>query len=382
VTYQLVAAQGLTWPQAMGIIVLEGIIITLLVLTKFRQAIMDAVPMNLKRAIAAGIGLFILYIGLNEAGLVSGNAVFASDPTAPPVALGNFASPVVLVSIFGILLTVWLEVRKNKAALLIGIVGATLFAILLNYFANAVGFGYIYPPTDPKGWAIIPTAIVAAPTMPHFFGLDLGAFAAKGPISTSLNTFSIMLSDFFDTMGTFVGVGLLAGFLNKQGQLPHVEKPLLVDSIGPIVGGAFGASSATTYIESGAGVTSGGRTGIVAITTGVIFLLVPFFTPIIAVVPQHATAAALIIVGFFMLQTIKDIDWTNFTEAFPVLITMIVMPLTYSITNGIGFGFIVYTAMMIFTGAARRVHWLMYLCSIAFILYFLSEPIKSLFGIS
>ena len=148
------------------------------------------------------------------------------------------------------------------------------------------------------------------------------------------------------------------------------------------MGGAFGASSATTYIESGAGVTAGGRTGIVAITTGLIFLLVPFFKPLIAVVPQQATSAALIIVGFFMLQSLKDIDWSQFSEAFPVLLTMIVMPLTYSITNGIGFGFIIFTAMMIFTGAARKVHWLMYLCSIAFILYFLAAPIKTLFGIS
>lgn len=380
VTYQLVAAQGLTWPQAMGIIVLEGIIITLLVLTKFRQAIMDAVPMELKRAIAAGIGLFILYIGLNEGGFVAGNAAFAKDPTAPPVALGNFGTLTILVSVFGVLLTAWLHVRKNRAALLVGILGATLFAIALNYLSMAIGGQAMYPAA--MGWGLLPTAFVQAPAMPHFFGLDLGAFASKGPISSSLNTFSIMLSDFFDTMGTFVGIGLLAGFLNAKGQLPQVEKPLLVDSIGPIVGGAFGASSATTYIESGAGVSSGGRTGIVAITVGLLFLAVPFLTPIIAIVPPQATAAALIIVGFFMLQTLKDVDWANFKEAFPVLITMIAMPLTYSITNGIGFGFLLFTAMMIFTGAARKVHWLMYIASAAFLLYFLAEPIKSWLGVS
>ncbi len=380
VTYQLVAAQGLTWPQAMGIIVLEGIIITLLVLTKFRQAIMDAVPMELKRAIPAGIGLFILYIGLNEGGFVAGNAAFAKDPTAPPVALGNFGTLTILVSVFGVLLTAWLHVRKNRAALLVGILGATLFAIALNYLSMAIGGQAMYPAA--MGWGLLPTAFVQAPAMPHFFGLDLGAFASKGPISSSLNTFSIMLSDFFDTMGTFVGIGLLAGFLNAKGQLPQVEKPLLVDSIGPIVGGAFGASSATTYIESGAGVSSGGRTGIVAITVGLLFLAVPFLTPIIAIVPPQATAAALIIVGFFMLQTLKDVDWANFKEAFPVLITMIAMPLTYSITNGIGFGFLLFTAMMIFTGAARKVHWLMYIASAAFLLYFLAEPIKSWLGVS
>lgn len=380
VAYQFVAAQGLSWPQAMGIIVLEGVIITLLVLTKFRQAILDAVPMELKRAIAAGIGLFILYIGLNQAGLVSGNAAFAKDPTAPPVMLGNFGTLTVLVSVFGILLTAWLHVRNNRAALLVGILGATIFAIVLNYLSIGLGATALY--AKETGVGLLPSAFVQMPVMPHFFGFDLGAFTAKGPISTSLNTFSVMLSDFFDTMGTFVGVGLLAGFLTQQGKLPQVERPLLVDSVGPIVGGAFGASSATTYIESSAGVSAGGRTGIVAITVGVLFLLVPFFTPLIAIVPPQATAAALVIVGFFMLQALKDVDWGNFREAFPVLITMIAMPLTYSITNGIGFGFILFTTMMIFTGAARKVHWLMYASSLAFILYFLSEPIKAWLGVS
>jgi AGZA family xanthine/uracil permease-like MFS transporter len=380
VTYQLVAAQGLSWPQAMGIIVLEGIIITALVLTKFRQIIMDIVPMELKRAIAAGIGLFILYIGLINGGLVAGNPGLAKDPTAPPVQLGNFGTLTILVAVFGVLLTAWLEARKMRAALLVGILGATIFAILLNYGSMAIGNGAIYPAAT--GWAVIPVwPWIQGPAMPAFFGLDLGAFTTHGPISSSINTFSIMLSDFFDTMGTFVGVGLIAGFLNAKGQLPEVEKPLLVDSIGPIVGGAFGASSATTYIESGAGVSAGGRTGIVAITVGAIFLFVPFLTPVISIVPPQATASALIIVGFFMIQSLREIDWTDFRVAFPVLITMIAMPLTYSITNGIGFGFILFTAMMIFTGAANKVHWLMYLVSAAFIIYFLSAPLQAWIGV-
>ncbi|MEA2573646.1 MAG: adenine/guanine/hypoxanthine permease [Chloroflexia bacterium] len=378
VTFQLVAGQGLTWPQAMGIIVLEGIIITLLVLTKFRQAILDAVPMDLKRAIAAGIGLFILYIGLNEGGLVAGNPVYASDPTVPPVQLGNFGTVTILISVFGILLTAWMHVRKNRAAILIGILGATAFAIVLNYINMGLG----NPPLYGNGIAQLPGMPVALPTMPYFFGLDLGAFSTAGPITSSLDTFSIMLSDFFDTMGTFVGVALLAGFLTKDGKLPEVEKPLLVDSVGPIVGGAFGASSATTYIESGAGVSAGGRTGIVAVTVGVLFLLVPFLTPIIGIVPPQATAAALIMVGFFMLQTLREVDWGNFREAFPVLITMIAMPLTYSITNGIGFGFILFVLMSFFTGAARKVHWLMYLSAAAFVLYFLSVPLRTWLGVS
>jgi len=376
VTFQLVAGQGLTWAQAFTVIVLEGVVITILVLTKFRQAIMDAVPINLKRAIAAGIGLFILYIGLNEGGLVAGNPIYAVDPTVPPVALGNFATPTILVTIFGLLLTIWLQVRKQKAAILIGILAATVFAIVLNYLYMAFGTGAIYG----TGTAVMPAwPWVAVPTMPYLFGPDFGPFTTH-PVTSTLTTFSIMLSDFFDTMGTLVGVGLLAGFLNDRGQLPEVEKPLLVDSIGPIVGGTLGASSATTYIESGAGVSAGGRTGIVAIVVGLIFLIVPFFTPIIGVVPIQATAPALIIVGFFMLASLREVDWHDFKEAFPVLITMIVMPLTYSITNGIGFGFILFTAIMLFTGAARKVHWLMYLVSAAFILYFATGLIQGWIG--
>jgi len=375
VMFTLVATNGMTWGEAFTIIMLEGVIITILVLTKFRQAIMDAVPLDLKRAIAAGIGLFILYIGLNEAGVVAGNVIYANDQTVPPVALGNLASWGVLVAVFGILLTAFLQIRKNRAALLIGILGATAFAVILNYLIQLINGGaYIFPN------AVLPSNPVNVPELPYFFTPEFGMFA-DAPLTSSLNTFSVMLSDFFDTMGTLVGVGLLAGFLTADGNLPQVEKPLLVDSVGPILGGALGASSATTYIESGAGVSAGGRTGLVAVTVGILFFFLSFFAPVIGMVPAQATAAALIIVGFFMIQTVKDIDWTNFREAFPVLLTMIIMPLTYSITNGIGFGFILFTAMSIFSGAARKVHWLMYLASAAFLLYFLSGLIQSSIGI-
>jgi AGZA family xanthine/uracil permease-like MFS transporter len=377
VTFQLVAAQGLTWGQAFGIVILEGVIITGLVLTKFRQAIMDAVPMNLKRAIAAGIGLFILYIGLNNGGIVAGNPIYASDPTVPPVALGNFATPTILVTIFGLLLMAWLHVRGQKAAILIGILGATVFAIILNYLYIGAGSGAIFRP----GTGVLPSGVVSTPAMPYFFLPDLTSFASQ-PITSTLSTFSIMLSDFFDTMGTLVGVGLLAGFLTTDGKLPQVEKPLLVDSLGPIVGGSLGASSATTYIESGAGVSQGGRTGLVAITVGVLFLLVPFLTPIIAVVPAQATAPALIMVGFFMLATLKDVDWGDFKEAFPVLITMIAMPLTYSITNGIGMGFILFTLIMLFAGKMGKIHPLMWLVSAAFVIYFMAGLIQNWIGVS
>ena len=252
VMFQLVAGQGLTWAQAFGIVVLEGVIITILVLTKFRQAIMDAVPMNLKRAIAAGIGLFILYIGLNNGGIVAGNPGYATNPTVPPVALGNFATPTILVTIFGLLLMAWLHVRGQKAAILIGILGATVFAVILNYIYIGTSGTAIFNP----GIGVLPSSVIAVPAMPYFFIPDLTPFTTQ-PITSTLATFSIMLSDFFDTMGTLVGVGLLAGFLTADGKLPEVEKPLLVDSLGPIVGGTLGASSATTYIEFGRGRIAG-----------------------------------------------------------------------------------------------------------------------------
>ncbi|MGA7730556.1 MAG: NCS2 family permease [Chloroflexia bacterium] len=377
VMFQLVAGQGLTWAQAFGIVVLEGVIITILVLTRFRQAIMDAVPMNLKRAIAAGIGLFILYIGLNNGGIVAGNPGYATNPTVPPVALGNFATPTILVTIFGLLLMAWLHVRGQKAAILIGILGATVFAVILNYIYIGTSGTAIFNP----GIGVLPSSVVQVPDMPYFFIPDLTPFTTQ-PITSTLATFSIMLSDFFDTMGTLVGVGLLAGFLTADGKLPEVEKPLLVDSLGPIVGGTLGASSATTYIESGAGVSQGGRTGLVAITVGVLFLLVPFFTPIIGIVPAQATAPALIMVGFFMLASLKDVDWGDFKEAFPVLITMIAMPLTYSITNGIGLGFILFTLIMVFSGRMGKIHPLMWLVSIAFVIYFMSQLIRDWIGVS
>ncbi|HET6260991.1 MAG TPA: NCS2 family permease, partial [Chloroflexia bacterium] len=270
--------------------------------------------------------------------------------------------------------------RGNRGALLIGIVGATIFSMIVNYLSMALTGASIYPVE--RGWGLLPKGLFALPTLPYFFGLSVfDAFFQANWVTTILNTFALMLSDFFDTMGTLVGVSMLAGFLTKEGRLPGVEKPLLVDSVGPIVGGAFAASSATTYIESGGGVAAGGRTGFVAVVVGLLFFLVPFFTPLIAVVPPQATSAALIVVGFFMIETIRHVEWGNFRQAFPVLLTMIVMPLTYSITNGIGFGFILYTLIAMFTGGARKVHPLMYIVSASFVIYFLIGALELWLGL-
>jgi len=371
VAFSLVAAGGLLWGQAFGLVVLEGIIITLLVLTKFREAVMEAVPQALTRAIAAGIGLFLLFIGLNEGGIVAGNPIYAADPTVPPVQLGNFFTWTIIVTLVGLFTSLVLYKMGNRGALLIGIIAATIVAIILNAIYN------IY---DPKlGWAVLPNNVVSAPAVPRFFGLDLGSFSGS-PLSAALNTFALMLSDFFDTLGTFMGLALLAGFLTPRGKLPDPGKPLLVDSIGPILGGACGTSSTTTYIESGAGISAGGRTGITAITVGVLFALVPFFTPLVAIVPQQATAAALIVVGIVMFSALKDMEW-DFGTLAPVVLTVVLMPLTYSITNGIGAGFITYCLLALFSERRNKIHPLMWACAAAFVIYFAQGTIRAIFGV-
>jgi AGZA family xanthine/uracil permease-like MFS transporter len=363
VAFQLVASQHLTWGAAFGLITIEGLVITILVLTNFRQAIMEAVPDFLKKAIAAGIGLFILYIGLNEMGLVSGNPIFAVDRTAPPVQLGSFDNPLVLLSVIGLFIMIGLQMLKVRGAFVIGILVTTVISIIF-------------------GLSPSPNGIVGTPALPGWFGWQtFDAFGQQNAVHAILNSFALMLSDFFDTLGTFLGVGLLAGFV-VGGMLPNVKKPLLVDSVGPIVGGIFGASSNTTYIESGAGVSAGGRTGLVSVVVGLLFGFVPFFSPVISIVPAQATAPALVLVGYFMMESLSGLNWKDITIAFPVLITMITMPLTYSITNGIGFGVITYTVIALMAGRAGKVHWLMYVTSLAFLLYFLIVPIQAWLGIS
>jgi AGZA family xanthine/uracil permease-like MFS transporter len=359
VAFELVAGRGLTWPQAMTVVLLEGVAITVLVLTRFREAMMDAVPMGLKRAISVGIGLFIAFIGFVTSGFV---VKPVSGPL--PVALGALRGLPILVFLLGFVLTAWLMARRVRGALLLGIVLTTLLAIVLNgALADWEGF-----PTP--GAARIPPAIVQGPDLSTFGRLDLGFVARLGVITAVLVTFSIMLSDFFDTMGTIVGVGGKAGFLDARGRLPGVTRVLLVDSVGAVLGGVANASSNTTYIESAAGVAEGGRTGLASVVVGVLFLLSMFFSPLASVIPAQATAPALIVVGFLMMTIARDIPWEDYEEAIPAFVTMLTMPFTWSITNGIGAGFVTYSAIKLLSGKARQVHWMVYLASAAFVVYF------------
>ena len=360
VAFELVAGRGLTWPQAMTIVFFEGVVITILVLTRFREAMLQAVPLSLKRAISVGIGLFIAFIGFFTAGFV---VKPAGGPL--PVALGSFQGLPIAVFLIGFVLTAWFMARRVRGALLLGIVLTTVIAIVLNSVL-AGGKGFATP-----GAARLPAALVQLPDFSTFGRLDLGVIARLGVVTTILVTFSIMLSDFFDTMGTIIGVGGKGGFLDARGQLPRANRVLLVDSLGAAFGGLANSSSNTTYIESAAGVAEGGRTGLVPVVTGVLFLIAMWFSPLASVIPAQATAPALIIVGFYMMSVAREIAWDDYEEAIPVFVTMLVMPFTWSITNGIGSGFVTHVAIKVLNGRGGRVHWMLYLAAAAFIVYFL-----------
>jgi AGZA family xanthine/uracil permease-like MFS transporter len=359
VAFELVAGRGLTWPQAMTIVALEGLVIGVLVLTRFRQAMLEAVPLALKRAISVGIGLFIAFIGFFTAGFV-----VKPDKSPLPVGLGTFDTLPAVVFVVGFLLTAWLMARRVRGALLIGIVGTTVLAIVLNgVVAEWKGF-----PTP--GAATVPTALVQWPDFSTFGRLDLGVVARLGVVTAVLVTFSIMLSDFFDTIGTIIGVGGKGGFLDAHGRLPRADRVLLVDSLGAVAGGVANSSSNTTYIESAAGVAEGGRTGLVAVVAGVLFLVAMWFSPLASVIPAQATAPALVLVGFYMMTVARDIPWDDYEDAVPAFVTILVMPFTWSITNGIGAGFVTFSAIKLLGGSAARVHWMVYAASAAFVVYF------------
>lgn len=360
VAFQLIKGMGLTGPEAMGVIFLEGVVITILVLTGFREAVMNAVPVPLKKAISVGIGLFILFIGLYEAGFVD-----VGSKASTPLVLGNLAGVPIFVAVVGLVLTIVLHVRKVRGALLISILTTTVVAVILNYAYGGKAFAV---------GAALPTSIIGAPDFSLFGHFDpFGIFAKAGIFVGVMTVFSIMLSDFFDTVGTLVGVGSRAGYLDRDGQFEDVGKPLLVDSLAAVFGGVASSSSCTTYVESQAGVEAGGRTGLTSVVTGLMFFAAMPFFPIAGIVPQQATAGALIAVGIMMVGVLVNrettIDLSDPELAWPIVTTFIVMPLTYNITNGIGAGFLVYTLVRLVTG--KRDSAIIYIVAAAFLLYFL-----------
>ena len=380
-------ASKMTWAAAMGLVVLEGLIILVLVLTGFRVAVFKAVPAQIKIAISVGIGLFIALIGLVDAGFVRKTA---SGPV--PVGLGvngNLVGWPTVVFVFGLILMIGLMVRKVKGAILIGIVGATVVAVVIQkMYKIAPGFTAGNPPTIVDGgWGLnipnVPTDIVATPKFDFSGQLDLfGAFQLDNVtlVAAILLLFTLLLSDFFDTVGTVTAIGHEAGLADKDGNVDNIQKILLVDSLAAAAGGAAGISSNTSYIESASGVGEGARTGLASIVTGICFLLTTFLAPLVAIIPYEAATPALIIVGFLMMTQIKNIDWDDLGIAIPAFLTIILMPFTYNISVGIGAGFITHVVIRVLQGRSKEIHPLLYLVSGLFMIYFLSSPINNWIG--
>jgi AGZA family xanthine/uracil permease-like MFS transporter len=373
-------ASDMSWADAMGLVVLEGIVILVLVLTGFRTAVFHAVPAQLKIAISVGIGLFIALIGFVDAGFVR-RMPDAANSTVP-VQLGNGGSlqgwPVV-VFVIGLVLVIALWVRKVKGAILISIVLTTVVAIIVE----AIGSFGAGGAKNPTGWGLtVPAWPDSVFDKPDFGTLGefnlLGSFESVGLVSVVLLVFTLMLADFFDTMGTMTAIGAEAGLLDEDGAPPHTERILVVDSLAAVAGGAGGVSSNTSYIESAAGVGEGARTGLASVVTGVLFLLSIFLSPLVKVIPSEAAVPALVLVGFLMMQQVKGIAWDDVEIALPAFLTIVLMPFTYSISVGIGAGFLAYVLIKVVRGHARAVHPLMWVISLLFVLYFAIHPLTEL----
>lgn len=369
VAFQLVGGEGLTFAQAMGVVVLEGLIITILVLTGFREAVLNAIPLDLKRAIGAGIGLFITIIGFANSGIVvQGQGTL--------LARGELGSGRIVVFVIGLAITAVLVARRVKGSLLYGILVTTIIAIIWNSVAGGTLWADVGP-----GVAQLPTDVFAPPDFSLLGQFSFGFFAEMGVVAAVLAVFTLMLADFFDTMGTAVALGHEGDFLDADGRLPDMDRVLLVDSVAAAVGGLFSASSNTTYIESASGIEEGGRTGLTSVVTGVLFLFMIFLSPIAGVIPPEATAPALILVGFLMISVAREIPWNDYTIGIPAFLTMVVMPFNYSITDGIGWGFIAYVLLKATSGRTAEIHWMMWLSSALFVIYFAIDPIRTLVGI-
>ncbi len=345
-TYGVVLGMKYPWQVALAAVFIEGLIFIILSLTRFRSAVIDAIPTSQKYAVGAGIGLFLTLIGMKAAGIVV-------DNPATLVGLGveNFKTPEFWVAFVGIFIAGVMMARKIPGALLIAILVSTIIAIVLGV-------------TTP------PESLVSLPTLDKtFLQLDINGLFTIGAFGV---VFAFFMVDFFDTLGTVAGLSAKAGFMKEDGSIPDSEKILLTDALGTTFGAIFGTSTVTTYIESAAGIEEGGRTGMTALVVGILFLVIGLFvSPIAEIIPTQATAPALILVGFLMLSVIREINFDDITEALPAFAVLVTIPFTYSIADGIGAGFITYTLLKVLSGRYREVHWLMYILSIVFAVYFL-----------
>ena len=355
VAYALVQGQQLSWPEAMGVVVMEGVLITGLVLFGFRRSLIEAIPPDLRKAMAAGTGLFIAFIGLVNAGVVvpgTGTLVGLSS---------DLASLRILVFVFALLFTTWLLMNRTRGAIPIGILASTLLSIFLN---RGFGRGLLWA----GGPADVPHRWVAAPDLSLVGKFSFDFFPQLGIATALAVALALMLADFFDTYGTVTGQSYL---LDDDGTFPDLKRVLLVDALGAVAGGVASSSTNTTFIESASGISEGGRTGLTSVVVGALFLLAMPFWPVVQVIPPEATGAVLVIIGFLLAKQLKGIEWSDPGIGIPALLTAIVMPFTYSITNGIGIGILSYTVIALLRGRGFQVNWLMYGLSIVFAWYFL-----------
>lgn len=379
-------ASQMTWADAMGLIVLEGLIILVLVLTGFRKAVFDAVPAQLKTAIAVGIGLFLTIIAFVDAGFVR-----TTGNPAPPIGLGiggSLSGWPVFVFCIGLLLMISLHARKVPGAILIGITLTTILAIIVEAITKTGPSVLEDGKLVPKGWNLtvpaLPDGLFAVPDFSLIGNFNLfGSFERVGVVAASLLVFTLLLADFFDTMGTMTAVGAEAGLNTEEGGAPEgSQKILIVDSIAAAAGGVAGISSNTSYAESTAGVADGARTGLASVVTGICFLAITFITPIVGIVPKEAAVAALVLVGFLMMTQIVDIDWKAPEIAIPAFLTIVIMPFTYSVAAGIGAGFLAYVVLHVVVGKIKEIHVLMWIVGALFVVYFAIDPISRWFGVS
>ncbi|MFD7629069.1 NCS2 family permease [Streptomyces sp. NPDC059851] len=364
----------MTWPQAMGMCVMYGVVICLLVVTGLREMIMNAIPLALKHAITMGIGLFVALIGLVKAGFVHENPA----PGGGPVVLGPTGElagwPVLLFSVT-LLLIFMLQARKVPGAILIGIITGTVLAAVLNVIADI----------DAKAWASGPPVLEgSAVSMPDFslFGqVEFGGWGEVGAMTVGMIVFTLVLAGFFDAMATIIGVGTEAKLADDKGRMPGLSKALFIDGAGGAIGGVTGGSGQTVFVESATGVGEGARTGLASVVTGLFFAACIFFTPITQIVPGEVAAAALVVIGAMMMQNARHVDWADTATSIPVFLTVVLMPFTYSITAGVAAGVISHVAIKVAQGKAREVGGFMWGLTAVFIVFYALNPIEGWLGV-
>ena len=362
-----------TWPEAMGLVVIDGLIIVAVAATGLRRLIFDAVPMPLKLAITAGIGLFILFIGLVDAGFVGSTKL-----PSPPVGLGakgggSINTVPTVIFAFTLLATGILVARKVRGALLIGLAAGTVVAVVVEAIWHIGGWSLSVPTLSGSPFALPDLSLVG--------DFSLNSFSRIGILAAVMLVFTLVFTNFFDAMGSFTGLARQAGLSDANGNFPRLQAALVVEGAGAVAGGAVSASSNTVFIESGAGIGEGARTGLASLVTGGLFLAAMFLTPLAAIVPSEVAAAALVIVGTMMASVLREIDFSEFSVALPAVLTVAVMPLSYSIANGIGVGFIAWVVLRATSGKAREISPLLWIVAAGFLLYFARGWIDTLLGV-